>query len=140
MRHPIQTTLLVTAIAVLLTGCSWSQVFRLSVSVVDKADGKPISGVKVDVDESSNNEDRKNEQVETGRQTDENGRLDYDFSISGYTPTASGGERWYLKLRKDGYEPVVLDFKPKPPPERNNDGPIHLTVRVEMQPVANPPR
>ncbi|SRR6266545_4999334 len=90
MRHPSRTALIAFTVVVLLTGCSWSQVFRLSLTVVDKDTGKPIPGAKVDVDASSLNEERKNEQVDTGRQTDEAGRLDYDFSISGYPPTASG--------------------------------------------------
>jgi hypothetical protein len=124
----------VIAAVVLLTGCSWSQVFRLSLTVVNRTNGTPIAGAVVDVDTFATNEEGKNDPVpETGYQTNEAGRLDYDFSISGYTPTSSGADRWYLKVRKDGYEPVVVDIKP--PPERKKDGPIPLAVTVEMRPV-----
>ncbi len=92
--------------------------FRLSLTVVDKTDGKPIPGAEVDVDASLTNEEQKHNPVETGLLTDEAGRLEYDLSIPGYTPTASGGERWYLMVRKEGYEPVVIDIKPNPPPGR----------------------
>jgi len=129
---------MVIGAVVLLTGCSWSQVFRLSVTVVDKADGKPIPGAEVLVDAFVTNEERKDEPIPEGWggvRTDEAGRLDTDFSISGYTPTSSGGDRWYLKVRKEGYEPVVIDIKPNPPPERNKEGPIPLTAKVEMQRV-----
>ena len=139
MSHPFRTTSLVIAAVVLLTGCSWSQVFQLSLTVVDKTDGTPIPSALVVVDTSLTNEERRNDPVttETGFQTDKAGRLEYDFSISGYTPAHSGADRWYLKVSKEGYEPVVIDVKPKPPPERR-EGKIPLTVKVEMRP-ANPP-
>jgi hypothetical protein len=141
MRHPFRTTIVVIAAVVPLTGCSWSQVFQLSLTVVDKTDGTPIPGATVLVDTSLANEERKNDPVhETGFQTDQAGRLEYDFSIPGYTPTASGGDRWYLKVRKAGYEPVVLDIKPNPPPERSRDQHLPLTVKVEMRPVTKPAR
>ena len=41
---------------------------------------------------------------------------------------------------KEGYEPVVIDIKPKPLPERRRDVKIPLTVKVEMQPVKSPSR
>lgn len=141
MGRPFRTTALAVAAVVLLTGCSWVQVFRLSLTVVDKTDGAPVPGATVVVDTSATNEERKNDSVppEAGLQTDEAGHLEYDFSISGYTPTASGGDRWYLKVRREGYEPVVIDIKPNPAPERSRDKPIPLTVKVEMQPVKPPP-
>src|SRR5579872_2102643 len=136
MSHQLRTTFLVIVAVVLLTGCSWSQVFRISLTVVDKTDSKPITGAQAEVDTSYSSDERKNDPVPpgTGHQTDVAGSLDFDVSISGYTPTSSGGERWYLKVRKEGYEPVVIDIKPKPAPERNKDGPIPLNVKVEMQP------
>jgi hypothetical protein len=142
MGYPFRTTALVIAAVVLLTGCSWSQVFRLSLTVVDKTDGAPVPGAKVVVDTFLTNEERKTDPVppETELQTDAAGRLEYDFSISGYTPTASGADRWYLKVRKEGYEPVVIDIKPNPAPERGRDKPLPLAVKVEMQPVKPPSR
>jgi hypothetical protein len=141
MSHPFRTTSLVIAAVVLLTGCSWSQVFQLNLTVVDKTDGTPIPSALVVVDTSLTNEERRNDPVttETGFQTDKAGRLEYDFSISGYTPTHSGADRWYLKVSREGYEPVVIDIKPQPPPERR-EGKIPLTVKVEMRPAKNPPR
>jgi hypothetical protein len=141
MGHPLRTTALVVAAVALLAGCSWSQVFRLSLTVVDKADGTPIPGAQVVVDTSVTNEERKSDPVppDAGLQADGAGRLEHDFSISGYTPTSSGGDRWYLKVSKEGYEPVVTDIKPNPPPDRR-EGKIPLAVRVEMRPVGNPPR
>jgi hypothetical protein len=138
MVHPYRTALLVFAAVTLLTGCSWLQAFRLTVTVVDKADGKPIPDATVAVDTFVTNEERKNDLPTletTGPKTDQAGRLEYDFSISGYTPTHSGGDRWYLKVAKEGYEPVVTDFKPNPPPERSSDKdkPLPLTVKVEMR-------
>jgi hypothetical protein len=140
MTHPLRTTLLVITAVVFLTGCSWTQVFRLTLTVLDKRDGTPISGAKVAVDAYTSNEEGKNDfGPETGLQTDEAGRVDFDFSIPGYTPTASGGGRWYLKVQKDGYEPMVTDIKPNPPPERR-EGKIPVTVKVEMRRVDNPAR
>jgi hypothetical protein len=140
MNHPIRTTSLVVTAVALLTGCSWSQIFRLSLTVVDKADGKSLPGAEVMVDASSFSEDRKNDRVATGFLTDEAGRLEYDFQIGGYTPEHSGGTSWYLKVSKEGYEPVVIDIKPKPPPERNKEGPIPMTMKIEMQRAKVPPR
>lgn len=143
VERPYRLSVLAFTAVILLTGCSWSQVFRLSLTVVDKTDGKSIPGAKVVVDASEINEERKNDPVpqDTENQTNEMGRLGYEFSISGYTPTNSGGRRWYLKVRKEGYEPVVIDIKPDPPPPRNRDRqPIPLTAKVEMQRVAELPR
>jgi hypothetical protein len=141
MRHPIRTSLLVFAAVALLTGCSWSQVFRLSVTVVDKTDGNPISEADVQLDPFPRAEERKDDPIpkDTGLRTDVGGRLEHDLSISGYTPTASGDERWYLKVRKAGYEPVVIDIKPDPLPERSPDKPTPLSVRVELRPLGKPP-
>jgi hypothetical protein len=83
------------------------------------------------VDTFETNEERNNDPIpqDTGNQTNEMGRLNYDFSISGYTLTSSGGRRWYLKVGKAGYEQVVIDIKPDPPPPRSRDRqPTPLTV------------
>lgn len=137
MIHPLRTVFVVTAFIVLLTSCSWSQVFHVDLTVVDANDGKPVSDAKVVVDTLSNEDRQKNDPPErytTVWTTDEAGRVEFDFSISGYTASSGRTDKWYLKVKKEGYKMNVTDIKPNPLPDGRSDGAkIPLTVRVEMQ-------
>ena len=133
MRHPYRTAALAFAAVTLLTGCSWSCTFNLLLTVINADDGKPVPGVTVVLDTYSLAEDRKQD-LDAGGQigsTDGQGQLTHEFSISGYT---SSEGPWFLKLRKEGFEPVVKDISPhkeaKKGGERNP-----LPVNVEMKPL-----
>ena len=168
MRHPYRTALFAITTAVVLTSCSWTQPFRLTVTVVDQKDGTPLFGCKVGVDANFNDtqenqhnrepvpwadvaangvaeapaviEQRKaNSAWMKWRTTDLAGRAECDFSIHGYTKTQSGSKRWDLAVRKEGYEPVLIDFKPDPLPEGGRDV-IPLTLTVKMRRAEAPPR
>ena len=67
--------------------------------------------------------------------TDEEGRLTDDFLIS---PYPSDAPHWYLKLVKEGFDPVVIDIKPASQPKGAEKTP--LNIEVEMRPKAQLPR
>jgi hypothetical protein len=134
VRHPYRTTVLVVAAVVFLTGCSWSQTFTLFLTVRNAEDGQPVPGAAVKLD-TLGSEERKDEHdygVGPGGQTGPDGRFEHDFRISGYTE--SGSERWYLKVKKDGFEPQVINIRPANQP-RKPDEKIPLRVEVRLRPV-----
>ncbi len=65
--------------------------------------------------------------------TDKAGLFIHDYLIS---PYPSDKPHWYLKVSKDGFEPVVIDIKLMPQPAKSKDGPIPLPVTVELKPKA----
>jgi hypothetical protein len=129
--------LLFTA-AVLLTGCSTAQTFQLLLTVLNKADGKPVPEVKVTLDTLGVEERKLDENYgwPHDAKTDVSGKFAYDYLVS---PYPSEAPHWYLKVSKEGFEPVVIDIKPSPQPEKT-DARIPLNLTVEIQPEAEPPR
>jgi hypothetical protein len=140
MRHPYRVAFLVFGTIGLLTGCSTVQRFNVLVTVLNKADGTPVSGAKVILDDLGV-EERKLDHDYGGwpedDKTDANGQTAWDdFLVS---PYPSYHPHWYLKVSKEGFEPVVIDIKPSPQPPRTN-ATIPLNVTVKMRPKAAPPR
>jgi 5-hydroxyisourate hydrolase-like protein (transthyretin family) len=82
MRHPYCTVPLVITAVVLLTGCSTAQTFQLLVTVLNKADGKPLAGAKVSLD-TLGVEERKLD-LDYGwlndAKTDDGGKFSYDLT------------------------------------------------------------
>lgn len=139
MRHPYRTIGLAVAAVVLLTGCSTANHFRLLLTVKDANTGEPVEGVTGVIDDTLSAEERKNEPdfgfpLVIGTNAD--GQLTYEFMVS---PYPSDAPHWYLKLKKEGYEPAVIDIKPNPQPKRNGDEKPPLPVTVEMKPLAKKP-
>jgi hypothetical protein len=62
--------------------------------------------------------------------TDVNGRLRYDFSIS---HRVDATPHWYLKLQKEGFEPLIVDVRPKPSEPSKDVTPLPVTV--QMKPI-----
>jgi hypothetical protein len=139
MSHPYRTAALVFTAIVTLTGCSTGQTFHLVLTILNKTDGQPVSGAKVVLDKQGV-EERKQDvdygQHEHNVKVDENGAITFDFLVSPYPPDP--GRQWFLKVSKDGFEPVVIDIKPSPLPSRADEI-LPLIVTVEMQKKAAPP-
>ena len=137
MRHPYRTVPIVVATVVLLTGCSVSYPFQLLLTVKNAEDGQPIEGVTGYFGQS--NEDEPNAQFEYGfplrQETNAEGRLTYDFQVSG---SPDHYAHWYLKLRKDGFTPLVIDVRPGVVP-KNNDPKTPIPVVVKMEPLPKKP-
>jgi hypothetical protein len=111
MRHPYRTTVIAIAAVVLLSGCSWHCAFHLLLTVKNADDGSPVPGATAVLDTSL--PDERKQDLNAGQpigSTDAEGKLAHDFTISGYT---SSDGPWYLKLQKDGFEPVVIDISPR---------------------------
>jgi hypothetical protein len=133
VQRPYKTTAVVAAAVVLLTGCSWSQTFTLFLTVRNADDGRAVEGAGVTLDYFGD-EERKHD-LDHGLATGEtgpDGRYERDFGISGYT--ASDTRPWYLKVRKDGFEPEVINIHPANQP-RKPDEKIPLRVEVKLRPV-----
>ncbi len=140
MVHPYRTVILVVTAIFMLTGCSTGQTFHLVLTILDKTDGKPVSGAKVVLDTLGVQEQKQD--VDYGHtvtkvKADENGAVAFDFSVSPYPPDPGHGQ-WFLKVSKEGFDPVVIDIKPSPLPKRTDEL-LPLKVTVEMQQKAAPP-
>jgi hypothetical protein len=132
MRHPYRTTFLIVSTIILLTGCSTSQTFQLILSVRNKTDGKPVSDVQVTID-TLGIEERKFD-MDYGwprATTDADGRLSQDFMVS---PYPNDRYHWYLRVSKEGFEPLVIDIKPATQPPKTTEA-SPLKVDVELEPI-----
>ena len=137
MRHPYRTIGLAVGTVVLLSGCTTMGHFRLLLTVKDAETGEPLEFATGDLD-TRGNEERKHEMTQSGQLpwTNENGQSTYDFQVS---PYPHDRPHWYLKLRKEGFESVVIDIKPNPQPEQKRNEPMLLHVTVEMKPLPKQP-
>jgi hypothetical protein len=137
MRHPYRTVGLALVAVVLLTGCSTANYFRLLLTVKDADTGKPIEGVTgvLDVQLSEQHKNELDHGYSLGGGTNADGQLTHEFMVSPYPSDWP----WYLKLKKEGYEPVTIDIKPNPQPERKHDEKTPLPVTVEMKPLTKKP-
>jgi len=137
VRHSYRTIGLAVVAVVLLTGCSTANYFRLLLTVKDANTGEPVEGIIAVLDAPSS-EQHKNE-PDFGHlippSTNADGQLTYEFMVSPYP----SDRPWYLKVRKEGYEPVVIDIMPNPQPERKGNEKSPLPVTVEMKPLAKKP-
>lgn len=135
MRHRYRTIGLAIATIVLLSGCSWSNTFQLLLTVTSADDKQPVGGVAAVLDTLGAVEERK-QQLDAGSPigtTDAAGQLRHNFTISGYT---SNSGPWYLKLQKEGFEPLIIDISPK---RSVNEREVPLPVTAEMKPIAKKP-
>ena len=137
MRHPYRTTAVSLSAVLLLTGCSWTCMFDFTLTVSNADDGKPVPGVTVILDYIADPETENRKQaMDQGSlfgSTDAEGKLTKRFGVGGYT---SGSGPWYLKLQKEGFEPVVMDISPKTSAEKGTDSKNPLPVTVKMKPLA----
>lgn len=80
------------------------------------------------------NEERKFDPTYGGRDetTDAKGQLTHEFMVS---PYPCDHPHWYLKLTKEGFQPVEIDIKPHPQPKKVQGQKIPLNVKVEMKPT-----
>lgn len=133
MRHPYRTAGLCVAAVVLLTGCSTLHTFRLLLTVTNADDGQPVEDV-TPVLEVNALPERKND-FDVGYKvgtTDARGRLEYEFKVSGYTSGQSSP--WYLKFRKEGFEPQVIDINPRTQARGDAVNPVPVTVKLKPSP------
>jgi hypothetical protein len=118
---------------VLLTGCSWSRSFSLLLTVENANDGQPVPDVSAVLDTRAMADERKGDPDEGTRllPTDAVRKLTFDFNIGGYTK--SDGP-WYLKIRKDGFEPQEVDISPHVEVKNGERYPLPVTVRIKPLP------
>lgn len=135
MRHPYRTMSLVVASVVLLTGCSMSHKYTLILTVLDAETGEPVEGAIVVIDIQGDEKRKHNHDDSTSiPPTDKEGRLTYELRAAHYD---FRNPAWYLKVRKYGYEPVVIDIKPEKEPDSYDVRPLPVTVR--MKPIPEKP-
>jgi hypothetical protein len=131
-----RTLLAVTAV-VLLPGCTTGHYFQLLVTVRDADTRQPIVGAEVRLDATDRADNLKTD-LDAGYnasgQTGDDGRFTQEVLVS---PYPGDGLHWWLKVRKDGYEPAVIDIMPKPQPTGGEKTPLPITV--ELKPVAKNP-
>ena len=127
--------LLVVAV-VLLTGCSWSYKFRLLLTVKNADDGTPVQGVTAVLDDPVLADERKQDLNAGSRlgTTDAGGELTHDFIRNG----SGWSDPWYLKLKKEGFEPQVIDINPRKDGLKSGE-PNPLPIAVEMKPLPKKP-
>lgn len=108
--QPRWALLAAAAFLVPASGCTLEYRYELSCFVQNAADGKPLSGVLALLDTDGRADDLT--KGRTGaRPTDAEGRLTHEFILI----SQPGTKRWYLKLEKDGFEPLVIDITPAAP-------------------------
>jgi hypothetical protein len=133
MRHLARTIPLAVVAIVCLTGCSVSYPFQLLLTVKNAEDGKPIEGATGVLDALA--VDEHESQLDYGRHrlpaTDTQGRLTYDFSLTG-----SSGRflHWHLKLQKEGFEPVVVSIWPNEPNSPRELTSVPVVVELKLLP------
>ena len=136
MRHPCRTVPLVAVAVVLLTGCSRSFPYQLLLTVRDADTGASAEGVSVILDASILAEERK-ANMEEGYHavgaTDKEGQFAQEVRVNSYPQETNC---WYLKLRKDGFEPLTVTIKP---PEPRSGEVVPLPVTVELKPLPKKP-
>jgi hypothetical protein len=135
MRHPYRTVPLVVAAVVLLTGCSYSYPIQLLLTVKNADDGKPVEGVTGVLDTLAVEERKQDLDYGSSfsNRTNADGLLTHEFTAGN---TDHKGP-WYLKLQKDGFEPLVIAIRPSPVPKSGEQTPVPVTV--EMKPLPKKP-
>jgi hypothetical protein len=139
MRHPYRSVGLAT-VAIVLTSCSVSYPFELLLTVKNTEDGTPIEGVSVVLDPTNTTESK--DDFKQGnypspthrRETNADGQLSVYFQFNSRHDV---GRFWWLKLRKEGFEPTVIDIRPDPVPESTQR--TVLPVTVQMKPLPKKP-
>ena len=137
MRNPIRTIAVAATAITLLSGCSYSYPFQLLLTVKDAETGNPIEGVTgvLHMTEDVEHKYRMESGSSLGQETGAGGGLMHDFQIRNKPDQY---RHWYLKLRKEGYEPLVVDIRPDPVPETHDRTPV--PVAVKMKPLVPPAR
>ena len=138
MRHPIRTIALAAVATILLTGCSISYPFQLLLTVENEDGGQPLEDVTIvlDTTDADDNMTQTDYGVHFRGTTDSSGGLTHDFHI---TQAPDFYKHWYLKLQKDGFEPVVVDIRPDPVPNSRDRTPIPVAVKMKPLPPAPAP-
>ena len=134
MRHPYRTVSL-AIIAVLLSSCSFQYYFHLFITVTNEETGQPVEGVAGRIDTYVVNDSEKD--LDFGDDigvTGANGQIDREFIISGGSRTRP----WLLKLKKEGYEPLVIDIKLESMAEPGAKHKQPLPVEVKMKALKKP--
>jgi hypothetical protein len=116
----------------LLAACSCGHEIRLQVTVTNAEDGKPLSGVKGTFDDSSEAEEKKSDFdwcYPMSERWDMPGTLCCRIQ---YVKTMRD-RPWYVKLQKDGFEPLIVDIRSYLTQQPLTD--IDLPITIEMKPV-----
>jgi hypothetical protein len=110
-----------------LTGCGKTYRFDLEVTVTSEADGSPIEGATLYRNMWGEKTDPKTEEVVL--RTDGAGRAADSFTATDSSFSA-GKPMWLLRVFKEGYEPQIVEFKPRLAPV---DSRTRLEVPVKLQ-------
>jgi hypothetical protein len=127
-------TVLVAALLLSLTGCSYRYNFDLTVIVRNAADGQPMSGARVTPEPDFFHTPRTDKP--RGEATDADGRIAYPFSVSiGEFDEGRRDAPWKMKVEREGFAPEVVDVKPKNKPEKyGSTTPLVVQVYLRPQP------
>jgi hypothetical protein len=101
------------AVLIACTGCGKTYQFDLDVTVADEATGFLVAGATLYRNMWGEKTDPKtNEPV---LRTDDSGRASDSFTVA-EAAFSAGKPTWLLRVFKDGYEPQIVEFKPRAAP------------------------
>jgi len=115
----------------ILTGCGKTYRFDLEATVTSEADDSPIEGATIHRNMWGEKSDPKTE--EEILRTDGAGRATDSFTATDSSFSA-GKPMWLLRVFKEGYEPQIVEFKPRLAPV---DSRTRLEVPVKLRPLKN---
>lgn len=114
---------------IILTGCGKSYRFDLEATVISEADDSPIEGATIHRNMWGEKTDPKTEEVVL--RTDGAGRAMDSFTATDSSFSA-GKPMWLLRVFKEGYEPQIVEFKPRLAPV---DSRTRLEVPIKLRPL-----
>jgi hypothetical protein len=116
-------------VLLVLTGCGKTYRFDLEATVTSEADDSPIEGATLYRNMWGEKTDPKTEEVEL--RTDGAGRAVDSFTATDSSFSA-GKPVWLLRVFKEGYEPQIVEFKPRLAPAHSR---TRLEVAVKLRPL-----
>lgn len=117
------------AVLIGLSGCGRTYQFELEATVTSEADGTLIAGATIHRNMWGEKSDPKTEEVVL--RTDSAGRAVDSFAVTDAAFSA-GKPMWLLRVFKEGYEPEIVEIKPRVAPAGSR---TRLEVPVKLRRV-----
>jgi hypothetical protein len=122
-----RTAALLAVVLVGLLGCGRTYHFELEATVTSEADGTPIAGATIHRNMWGEKSDPKTEELIL--RTDAAGRASDSFAVTD-AAFGAGKPMWLLRVSKEGYEPEIVEFKPRVAPTESR---TRLEVPVKLR-------